>query len=74
LQGLGIKNFDFSLNYLGNNEVREKYKKKLKKIVDEKFVPKLCDDCKIRYETNPLRILDCKKENLPFSLPSYEKL
>ena len=74
LQGLGIKNFDFSLNYLGNNEVREKYKKKLKKIVDEKFVPKLCDDCKIRYETNPLRILDCKEENLPFSLPSYEKL
>jgi len=33
---------------------------------------KLCDDCKSRYEKNPLRILDCKDENCIKELSSPE--
>jgi len=35
-------------------------------------IKKLCLDCQERYQTNPLRILDCKICDLP-ELPSYEK-
>src|SRR5438132_11120095 len=58
LGGLGIKNFTFNLNYLGDSETKEKYKNELKKFV-EKNKPDLCEDCQKRYENNPLRILDC---------------
>src|SRR6185436_16597312 len=57
LSGLGIKNFTFNLNYLGDNNTKEKYKKDLKDFV-EKTAPDLCADCQRRYKTNPLRILD----------------
>ena len=49
------------VNYLGSFQSRENYKKALA----EYFRPHLsemCDDCKNRFETNPLRILDCKVE------------
>lgn len=47
------------INFLGSFESRETYKKELYNF----FAPKIdnmCDDCKRRLETNPLRILDCK--------------
>lgn len=47
------------INFLGSFASRESYKKKLYQY----FAPKIasmCDDCKRRLETNPLRILDCK--------------
>ena len=56
---LGIKKYVVRLNTLGDNESRTNYRKALK----EYFAPhldELCEDCKKRYETNPLRILDCK--------------
>ncbi|CAG8666798.1 12182_t:CDS:2 [Ambispora leptoticha] len=71
LWGLGIKNFTFNLNYLGDGAAKEKYKKELKKFV-EKNNPNLCEDCQRRYKTNPLRLLDCltcKKKN---NFPSYK--
>lgn len=49
------------INFLGSFASREAYKVELKKF----FLPKIdtmCDDCKRRLETNPLRILDCKVE------------
>lgn len=47
------------LNYLGSYQSRENYKKELRSYF-EPLVSTMCDDCKRRLETNPLRILDCK--------------
>lgn len=47
------------INSLGDKESRDNYHNAL----IEYFKPhinELCDDCKRRFETNPLRILDCK--------------
>lgn len=50
------------LNNLGCPDCRKKYVDTLR----EYFTPKIdsmCDDCKNRLKTNPLRILDCKDED-----------
>lgn len=56
---LGLKNVKVNINTLGDTESRLNYKEVLK----EYFRPhldELCEDCKNRFEKNPLRILDCK--------------
>ena len=56
---LGLKGLKVNINSLGDKESRENYRKALL----EHFRPhldELCEDCKIRFEKNPLRILDCK--------------
>ncbi|MBQ3021215.1 MAG: histidine--tRNA ligase [Bacilli bacterium] len=56
LLGIDVK---VQLNSLGDNESRDNYRKALM----EYFKPNidsLCEDCKVRLEKNPLRILDCK--------------
>lgn len=47
------------INFLGSFESRERYKVELKKFFEPK-IEHMCEDCKRRLETNPLRILDCK--------------
>jgi histidyl-tRNA synthetase len=71
LNSLGIKNFTFNLNYLGDNETKKKYKDDLKNFF-KKNQPSLCDDCQRRYKNNPLRILDCLPCKNKFSYPSYK--
>lgn len=59
MNALGIKNVKVCLNTLGSKEARAAYVPALK----EYFTPHLeemCADCKVRYEKNPLRMLDCK--------------
>lgn len=59
---LGIKDFKIKINSIGDKESREAYKDALR----EYFKPHLstmCEDCKRRYEQNPLRILDCKVDS-----------
>lgn len=59
---LGLKGIKVNINTLGDTESRLKYREALL----EYFKPhldKLCEDCKNRYETNPLRILDCKVDH-----------
>src|SRR6266487_6211845 len=58
LESLGISEFTFNLNYLGGNDTKENYKKELVKFIIQTN-PDLCLDCQRRYQTNPLRILDC---------------
>lgn len=56
---LGLKGIKVNINTLGDIESRKQYREALL----EYFKPHLdclCEDCKKRYETNPLRILDCK--------------
>lgn len=58
---LGLKDTTLLLNTVGCSNCRPEYSRALK----EFFMPKreeLCEDCKIRLERNPLRILDCKVE------------
>lgn len=59
---LGLKGIKVNINTLGDTESRLNYRKALL----EYFKPhlnELCEDCRNRYETNPLRILDCKVDH-----------
>ncbi len=59
---LGLKGIKVNINTLGDKESRDAYRKALL----EYFKPHLddlCEDCKSRYEKNPLRILDCKVDS-----------
>ncbi|MFA7385172.1 MAG: histidine--tRNA ligase, partial [Bacilli bacterium] len=59
LSALGLENVTLKINTLGDKASRDNYRQALK----DYFAPKLekmCDDCKVRYDVNPLRILDCK--------------
>ncbi|HKQ32726.1 MAG TPA: histidine--tRNA ligase, partial [Thermodesulfobacteriota bacterium] len=60
LESIGIaKYLKLELSSLGDGKCRPQYKEKLVAY----FTPqqeKLCEDCRRRLETNPLRILDCK--------------
>ena len=58
---LGLTDLKLMLNSVGCRECRPQYLKTLKDYFQEKK-DLLCADCKQRYEQNPLRILDCKKE------------
>ena len=58
-QLLGLKNIKVNINSLGDSESRENYRKALIEYF-EPHINELCEDCKNRFEKNPLRILDCK--------------
>lgn len=58
---LGLSNVKVYINSLGDEESRKNYREALKKYF-AKHIDKMCSDCKRRFETNPLRILDCKVE------------
>ncbi len=61
-KSVGIENYNLLLNSIGCRECRVVYTDILKDYYKQRF-DKLCDDCKKRLDTNPLRLLDCKKEN-----------
>lgn len=56
---LGLKNIKVKINSLGDNESRANYREALKEYF-KPYLNDLCEDCKVRYEKNPLRLLDCK--------------
>jgi len=56
---LGIAKLSLQINSLGDSACRGIYRDALKQYLKAKL-PTLCTDCQRRYETNPLRILDCK--------------
>ena len=59
LEEMGIDNVTVKINSLGDNESRNNYRDALIKYL-EPHIDNLCNDCKNRYKSNPLRILDCK--------------
>jgi histidyl-tRNA synthetase len=59
---LGLKNLEILINSVGCKKCRVDYIQKLKKYLKDKK-ELLCLDCKIRYEKNPLRVFDCKKDS-----------
>ncbi len=59
LGSLGIEGLTLKINSVGCPVCRPAYRDALKSAV-EPYVGELCESCKIRYEANPLRMLDCK--------------
>lgn len=64
LHEVGFDKLKVLINNIGSGESRIKYEEALKAYFKE-HLDDLCDDCHVRYEKNPLRMLDCKvdKEN-----------
>lgn len=58
---LGIKNIQFQVNSIGCPKCRKDYQNLLVAYFESKK-QKLCQNCKKRLETNPMRILDCKED------------
>ena len=75
LKSLGLNDLEVEINSLGCPKCREEFKTRLKEVLKPEF-ENLCDDCKNRYEKNPLRLLDCKVESCKaiFEKPEIQKV
>lgn len=59
-KSLNLLGITLKINSLGSNAERLSYRKVLEQFL-LKHKSELCEDCQRRIETNPLRVLDCKK-------------
>ena len=59
IKEMGITDVELRINSVGCPECRKKHREALKDFLAPKY-DKLCDTCKGRFNTNPMRILDCK--------------
>lgn len=59
-ESLGLPNLALEINNIGTVECRERFKTQFRALL-EPFLPQLCEDCQTRFQTNPLRMLDCKQ-------------
>jgi histidyl-tRNA synthetase len=62
---LGIRGLTLQVNSLGDAACRGAYRDALRAYLHGKLST-LCADCQRRYETNPLRVLDCKVDGDKF--------
>jgi histidyl-tRNA synthetase len=58
----GLKRTELLINSIGCAGDRNEYKKILIEYLDPRM-SRLCSDCRRRFRVNPLRVLDCKKED-----------
>jgi len=70
---LGFKNLKLLVNSVGCTKCRQDYINVFKKYLEPHY-GSLCDDCKQRYEKNPLRIFDCKVKNCSIILADSPKI
>jgi histidyl-tRNA synthetase len=56
---VGIDNVELHINSLGCQDCRPGYRQTLVAFLEAR-IGALCSDCQRRYQTNPLRVLDCK--------------
>ena len=61
IDSLGIKDVELRINNIGCHTCRSSHRAALREFLKERH-DDLCGTCKVRYEKNPLRILDCKSE------------
>jgi histidyl-tRNA synthetase len=59
---IGIEHYELVINSIGCQECRPLYLEKLREFYAD-HVRELCDDCRRRYRTNILRLLDCTKSD-----------
>lgn len=57
---LGLKNIHVSLNSIGDRNCRPLYIERLKDYY-RPLLNECCQDCQVRFQKNPLRLLDCKE-------------
>ncbi|MCM8792157.1 MAG: histidine--tRNA ligase [Candidatus Omnitrophica bacterium] len=62
LEEFGVEDFTINLNSIGCNNDKNKLALFIKNTLKTKIIA-FCKDCQRRYETNILRILDCKNRN-----------
>ncbi|GBC81055.1 Histidine--tRNA ligase [bacterium HR10] len=62
LERLGVRERALFLNSVGCAQCRPAYVRRLKEALAG-AIPRMCENCRRRYEVNPLRILDCKVED-----------
>jgi histidyl-tRNA synthetase len=70
LQQAGVREFELLINSVGSKESRSKYNEALRAQLKE-VAPRMCEDCRRRAGTNPLRVLDCK---VPEDQPIIDQL
>jgi len=58
---LGLGGLTLHLNSIGDNNCRPQYLEVLRDYYRDKL-DLVCEDCRARFERNPLRLLDCKQE------------
>ncbi|OGI16228.1 MAG: histidine--tRNA ligase [Candidatus Moranbacteria bacterium RIFCSPHIGHO2_12_FULL_54_9] len=58
---LGLKNIEFQINSIGMPESRREYEKALIRYLEAQK-NKLCQHCRDRLATSPMRVLDCKED------------
>ncbi len=63
LEKINIKNISLEINTLGCEACRPSYRSLLQNWLEKLDNEALCEDCKRRMFTNPLRVLDCKVES-----------
>ncbi len=61
LRELGLTGFTLKLNTIGDQACRPRFVEALRAYYAP-LLPSVCDDCRMRFEKNPLRLLDCKEE------------
>ncbi|MHB8106752.1 MAG: histidine--tRNA ligase [Candidatus Cryosericum sp.] len=71
LSRLGLAHLSVDINSIGDENCRPAYKDALRAALAA-HEGELCEDCKRRMTDNPLRVLDCKREN-PSLLESLPK-
>lgn len=59
---IGATGLIMEINSVGCGDCRPVYRQRLREYFG-KFLDGLCPDCRRRYDTNPLRILDCKVQD-----------
>ena len=62
LQELELKSMSLVVNSIGDSECRSDYHQRLREYYRD-HLDHLCDDCRRRFDRNPLRLLDCKRES-----------
>ncbi|HMK34834.1 MAG TPA: histidine--tRNA ligase [Desulfomonilaceae bacterium] len=79
MTALGATNLIMEVNSVGCVMCRSDYKSKLREYFSA-YLDELCPDCRRRYDTNPLRLLDCKEQkcseiarNAPVILDSLDQ-
>jgi len=60
LKKFEVSSVEIHLNSVGCKNCRPQYREQLKTYLAASY-PELCQDCRNRYERNPMRILDCKQ-------------
>jgi len=58
---LDLTNLTLHLNSIGDSKCRPRYLEVLRTYYRDKL-DRVCDDCRARFDRNPLRLLDCKQE------------